>query len=77
MRRRWPALGAQTFGRPRSAQFLSGSVSFDERNFSETTAQRINAEVSRVLKREHARAMSLLEARRVTLDAVAAANRVA
>jgi cell division protease FtsH len=66
-------LGAQTFGRPSAAQFLSGPVSFDERNFSEATAQRIDAEVSRLLEREYARAMTILEARRETLDTVAAA----
>ncbi len=64
-------LGAQTFGRPSSAQFLNGPVSFDERNFSEATAQKIDAEVSRILETEHRRAVTLLEAKRATLDAIA------
>jgi len=65
------SLGAQTFGRPGGSQFLGGAVSFDERNFSEATAQRIDEEVHRLLEQAHARARELLDAKRSTLDALA------
>jgi cell division protease FtsH len=64
-------LGAQTFGRPGGSQYLGGAVSFDERNFSEETAKRIDAEVARILDEEHARAKRVLGERRKELDAIA------
>jgi len=63
-------LGAQTFGRPSSAQFLS-PVSFEERNFSEQTAQRIDEQVGGLLETERKRSRALLEAKRATLDGIA------
>jgi cell division protease FtsH len=70
---RWgmSTLGAQTFGRPGGSQYLGGAVSFEERNFSEQTAHRIDEEVARILEAEHQRARKLLEERRSTLDAIA------
>jgi cell division protease FtsH len=64
-------LGPQTFGRPGAGQFLGGPLSFEERNFSEETARRIDAEVGKILEAEHARAKEILVARRGVLDAIA------
>jgi cell division protease FtsH len=64
-------LGAQTFGRPGGGQFLGGPVSFEERNFSEETAKKIDAEVGKILEAEHGRAKSILVAERAALDAIA------
>jgi cell division protease FtsH len=65
------SLGPQTFGRPSGSQFLGGAVSFEERNFSEATAQSIDQEVRRLLDAAHTRAHDVLSARRNTLDAIA------
>ncbi|GMU63285.1 MAG: ATP-dependent zinc metalloprotease FtsH [Myxococcaceae bacterium] len=64
-------LGAQTFGRPGGGPFLGGPVSFEERNFSEETAKRIDAEVGKILEAEHRRAKEILVAKRPVLDAIA------
>ncbi|MEW5739867.1 MAG: ATP-dependent zinc metalloprotease FtsH [Myxococcota bacterium] len=65
-------LGAQTFGRPGGGQFLGGPVSFEERNFSEETARKIDAEVGKLLEKEHQRAKEILVSKRAVLDAIAA-----
>ena len=65
-------LGAQTFGRPGGSQFLGGAVSFEERNFSEATAQAIDHEVQLLLENAHLQAKEVLTRRRATLDAIAA-----
>ena len=65
------SLGAQTFGRPGGSQYLGGAVSFDERNFSEATAQAIDQEVRRLLEGAHQRALEVLSTKRTTLDAIA------
>lgn len=58
------ALGPQTFGRPMGARFLDSPVQLgDERNFSEATAQQIDAEVRRIIDGQHERAMTILSAR--------------
>jgi cell division protease FtsH len=66
------SLGPATWGRPRSMRFLQspGDGGFD-RDFSEETSQRIDAEVRRMLDAEHARARGLLQDRREALDAIA------
>ena len=64
-------LGAQTFGRPGGGAFLGGPVSFEERNFSEETAKKIDAEVGKILEAEHRRAKEVLVAKRPVLDAIA------
>ncbi len=64
-------LGPQTFGRPTQGQFLAAPVSFEERNFSEATAQRIDKEVGGLLEAAHGRARKILEEKRATLDAIA------
>ncbi len=65
------SLGPQTFGKPGGSQFLGGAVSFDERNFSEATAQGIDQEVRRLLDAAHALAHEVLSAKRAILDAIA------
>ncbi len=65
------SLGAQTFGRPGGSAFLGGAVSFEERNFSEDTAKRIDQEVAAILDVEHQRAKNILSTRREVLDALA------
>ena len=66
------SLGPQTFGKASGSQFLGGSaVSFEERNFSEATAQAIDQEVRRLLDTAHQRAHELLSARRSVLDSIA------
>ncbi|MFZ5443080.1 MAG: ATP-dependent zinc metalloprotease FtsH [Myxococcota bacterium] len=65
------SLGPQTFGRSGSPFLGAGPVSFEERNFSEATAEAIDQEVRRVLDEAHERAMKELSARRETLDAIA------
>jgi cell division protease FtsH len=63
-------LGAQTFGRAQSSRFLEG-IGIEERNYSEQTAQAIDAEVRAILDAEHARARGILEARRGVLERLA------
>ena len=64
------SLGPQSFGRPGS-QFLGGAVSFEERNFSESTAQAIDHEVRELLDAAHRTAHNALSSRRSVLDAIA------
>jgi cell division protease FtsH len=67
------ALGAQTFGRSGSSQFLAGAMGFDERNFSEETARRIDDEVSAILAAARTRAMTILTEKREVLETIAGA----
>jgi cell division protease FtsH len=64
-------LGPVSFGREEGG-FLAAGLALD-RTHSERTAQLIDAEVRALLEREEARAQSLLEARRASLDALVAA----
>ncbi len=65
-------LGAQTFGRPMGTQFLDAPVSMGEgRNFSEQTAQVIDAEVRAILEAQHKRAREILTQRRDVLEEIA------
>ncbi len=61
------SLGPQTFGRAGGSTF----VSFEERNFSEATAQAIDEEVHRIIDVAHQRAREVLTVKRTTLDAIA------
>ena len=65
------SLGPQSFGRPGGSQFLGGAVSFEERNFSESTAQAIDVEVRKLLDAAHRTAHNALSSRRSVLDAIA------
>ncbi|MDP3236223.1 MAG: ATP-dependent zinc metalloprotease FtsH [Myxococcales bacterium] len=64
-------LGAQTFGRPGGSQYLGGAVSFEERNFSEATAQAIDEQVHRLIEDAHQTAKTVLIERRAVLDVIA------
>ncbi len=64
--------GAQTFGKPSGSRFLDMPVSFgEERNFSEQTAQAIDAEIHQLLKQEHERALRVIQERRDVLETMA------
>lgn len=61
-------LGAQTFGRPTGMRFLGGPMPLGEdRNFSEQTAQAIDAEVRQIIETQHNRARKILQDRREIL----------
>jgi len=64
------ALGPVTLGRSGRARFLP-MMDATERDFSEETARRIDAEIKALLVAEHQRARHELEANRVALDAIA------
>jgi cell division protease FtsH len=63
-------LGPATFGRVSGVRFLD--VAAEERNYSERTAQEIDAEVKAILDGEQERARGILATRREALDAMAA-----
>ena len=66
------ALGAATWGRPRSTRLLQLPGEFAiEPDFSEETSRLIDAEVRRMLDAEHGRARGLLQDRREALDTIA------
>jgi cell division protease FtsH len=66
-------LGTVTYGRPAGARYLSIPVELsEERNFSEETAQAIDAEVRAIMDAQHERARQILRARRAVLDRMAA-----
>jgi cell division protease FtsH len=62
------ALGPVTFGSPAGPSFLEGPVSLTDRNFSEQTAQQIDAEVRKIVDEQHARATRIIMERRPLLD---------
>ena len=64
------ALGLATFEAPRQALFLN-VPSMAQREYSEATARRIDAEIERLLKAAHGRVRETLAAKRVTLEALA------
>jgi cell division protease FtsH len=64
------ALGLATFESPRQALFLPGP-SGGPREYSERTAEAIDAEIQKMLEAGHARVRETLTARRATLEALA------
>jgi cell division protease FtsH len=52
------------------SSYLEGSVGFTEKNYSDTTAERIDAEVRKIIDHEHARATEILKERRGLLEAL-------
>jgi cell division protease FtsH len=64
------ALGPLAFGRSNAARFLDTNFG-DERNYSEATAQAIDAEVRAIVETEAARAESVIAARRAQLESIA------
>ncbi|MBW1644883.1 MAG: ATP-dependent zinc metalloprotease FtsH [Deltaproteobacteria bacterium] len=67
-----PELGPRTFGKKTVSPFL-GSVVAEERNFSDETAERIDAEVSRLITAAHRRVRKIIGERRPVLDRLTAA----
>jgi len=64
-------LGPITFERERRPLFLESIMPPGTKDYSETTAQEIDLEVSNLIERAHARAREILEQRRETLEKVA------
>jgi cell division protease FtsH len=64
-------LGPLTFERERRPLFLEGLAPTAPRDYSEATAQEIDAEVKALVDRAHQRAMELLAAKRDVLERVA------
>jgi cell division protease FtsH len=60
-------LGAMTFGRSQSSRFLEG-MGVEERNYSEQTAQAIDAEVRSLLEDARRRAVEILTEKRPLLE---------
>lgn len=65
-----PVMGPQTFGEREELLFLGREVSRSQ-DFSEDTAKKIDAEVSRILVESHDRAKDILTKHREQLDTVA------
>ncbi|RMH40793.1 MAG: ATP-dependent metallopeptidase FtsH/Yme1/Tma family protein [Deltaproteobacteria bacterium] len=65
-------LGPVTFGRPLAARFLDTPLG-EERNYSEHTAQLIDAEVRRVVDEQYDRVEQILSAKREALERLATA----
>ncbi len=63
--------GPVTFGRNHQSRFLEGNAT-EERNFSEQTAQAIDAEVCAILEAQHQRARQILDERRDVLERMTA-----
>ncbi|NPA30405.1 MAG: ATP-dependent zinc metalloprotease FtsH [Chloroflexi bacterium] len=63
-------LGPMTFGRKEELIFLGREIA-EQRDFSEATAQKIDAEVQRLVRQAYARAKSILQQYRDILDRVA------
>jgi cell division protease FtsH len=65
------ALGPLSYGRRQQSLYL-GSDYVEERNYSEATAQQIDAAVKDLVEDGHQRARTILEQQRRVLDAMAA-----
>ena len=64
-------LGPQTFGRPVGSRYLESPVIFgEERNFSDKTAEAIDAEVRTIVETQHQRARQILSRKRAVLEAM-------
>jgi cell division protease FtsH len=61
-------LGPVTFGDPGGPSFLEGPVSIGEKNYSEATAQLIDAEVRKIVDAQRERALAILRRRHPALD---------
>jgi len=66
-----PAMGPQSFGEREELLFLGREVSRSQ-EFSEETARRIDAEVSRIINAAHDKAVRILKEHRPQLDTIAA-----
>ncbi len=64
-------LGPVVWGRQQQLQYLNSAQTVEERNFSETTAQAIDAEVRALVEEGEQRAREILQRCRARLDALA------
>lgn len=64
------SLGPVVYGRTQQLQYLSSSQSVEERNFSEATAQAIDAEVKALVEEGRERAKNIISRCRPVLDAL-------
>jgi cell division protease FtsH len=67
------ALGPVVWGRRQELQYLTSAQTIEERNFSEATAQAIDAAVRALVEQARDRARAMLSSRRTTLDALTSA----
>jgi cell division protease FtsH len=65
-------LGPMTYGKAQTSQFLSPSLRAEDRNYSEQTAEAIDAEVRRIVDETYERVRSVLLRRREELGRIAA-----
>ena len=65
-------LGFVAFGANQDHIFLGKEIARDQ-NYSESTAQRIDTEIKRIIDQEYARAQGIIEKHRKALDVIAAA----
>jgi len=63
-------LGLLTYGRAHQGRFLPAGLAGEERNYSERTAEQIDAEVRRVMDASYARVKQILLERREDMDRV-------
>ncbi len=65
-------LGPVVYGRQQQLQYLNSAQTVEERNYSEATAQAIDAEVRELVEEGRKRAREILTRCRPALDALAA-----
>jgi len=63
-------LGPLTYGRSTAGQFLKTPFDFDERNYSEQTAERIDTESRRIVQEIRARVTGILSRRREPMERI-------
>ena len=67
-----PKLGNLTYGIPHESRFLKTPFPTEERNYSEHTAEQIDAQVREIVDRQYERVQAILNGRRGDLNAIAA-----
>jgi len=67
-----PELGILTYGRAHQVRFLGAPPGVEERNYSERTAEQIDAEVRRLMDATYERVQQILSRRREEMDRVVA-----
>lgn len=63
-------LGSVTYGHPLESRFLKTGFSMEERDYSEKTAEEIDAEVRRIVDRSYQRVKEIVTQRREILDGI-------
>jgi cell division protease FtsH len=64
-------MGNVTYGIPHESRYLNTPFASEEKNYSEHTAEQIDAEVRQIIDRQYERVKSVLKRRRAELDLVA------